>query len=219
MQHHWLFPGCRDAWLFGDATTSICLLISFLHQVVCVSNRIFLFNLSSEANRLVGHFRITLRYVVLLLQFITVLLNKKHFKLHYVFYFLSHFTREEMVGKTSAWICSPIQTSVAKICWTTPNDWFPSAQRTTGCYSIFPTARSHCCNCNYLPFKIFFYSFFLSSVRVSLNIYDSLANSPTAYKSVINRVNEYLNRELHRRYGQEIAKLLVPVRNIFVKVP
>jgi hypothetical protein len=198
MQHHWLFPGCRDAWLFGDATASICLPISFLHQVVCVSYRIFLFNLSSEANRLVGHFRITLCYVVLLLQFITVLLNKKYFKLHYVFYFLSHFTREEMVGKTSAWIFSPIET-----CWTTPTYWFPSAQRTTGSYSILPTTKSHCCNCNYLPFKKKISTpFFFSSVRVSLNIYDSLANSPMAYKSVINRVNEYLNRELHRRWGQ-----------------
>jgi hypothetical protein len=213
MQHHWLFPGCHDAWLFGDATASICLLISFLHQVVCVSNRIFLFNLSSEANRLVGHFRITLRYVVLLLQFITVLLNKNYFKLLYVFYFLSHFTREEMVGKTSAWIYSPIQT-----CWTTPTYWFPSAQRTVP-FSFFP--RPGVTAVIVITYLLNFFStpFFLSSVRVSLNIYDSLVISPMAYKSVINRVNEYLNRELHRRYGQQIAKLLVPVLNIFVKVP
>lgn len=83
------------------------------------------------------------------------------------------FTCEKMVGKTSAWICSLKKTSIAKICWTIPTYWFPSAQETIGCYSILPTTRSHCSNCviNYL-LKVFLLLFFshLSGCRWKFTI-------------------------------------------------
>lgn len=130
------------------------------------------------------------------------------------------FTCEKMVGKTSAWICSLKKTSIAKICWTIPTYWFPSAQETIGCYSILPTTRSHCSNCviNYL-LKVFLLLFFLSSFRVSLKIYDSIAKSYTAYKRVINRVHAYVRKALHCWYDPQVADLLLPVRNISVEFP
>ncbi len=49
---------------------------------------------------------------------------------------------------------------------------------------------------------------------VSLNINDSIANSSTKCKSMINGLNKFIGCELLRKYDRKVAKLLVPVRKV-----